>query len=93
MIEDILEVINVGRVTDFTTGNLIHQIQFGHTVEVNDQMRKGMPQPMGSAPVREQASIVLMLMVKFEDAVPYRLGTRWKLNITDQGAITLKEAK
>lgn len=91
--DDTLEVLSAGRITDITTGNLIHQVQFGHMVEVDDQMRKNTPQPLGAVPVRQQASVVLVLMLDFEGPVPYKVGSKWTLSISERGTITLKEVK
>lgn len=91
--DDTLEVISVGRVTDITTGDLIYQIQFGHMIEVDEQMRKNIPQPLGAVPMRQQASVVLVLMLDFEGSVPYKVGSKWTLSISERGNIALKEVK
>ncbi len=88
-----VEVLGVGRATDFTTGDLIYQIQFGKTIEVNEQNRRSIPQPMGAAPIKEQASVILTLFLNFKGAAPYLVGTKWILTVDEKGGIRLEERK
>jgi hypothetical protein len=88
--EMMVEVISVGRATDVATGKFIYQIQFGHVIEVGEEMRRTMPQPTGAVAIKETASIVLSMFMNFPDAVPYKVGSKWRIILGDQGTLAMK---
>jgi hypothetical protein len=93
MIEDIVEVISVTRAIESSTGESVFQVQFGHMVEINEEMRKAIPQPIGSAPPKMQGTIALVIFAKFPGPVPYKVGSKWRLTIKESGVVTLGEAR
>jgi hypothetical protein len=91
--EEVVEVISVTRAIESSTGDSIYQVQFGHMVEVNEEMRKSIPQPVGAAPPKMQGSIALIIFGRFSGPVPYRVGSKWNMSIKESGALTLREAR
>lgn len=91
--EIVVEVISVGRATEVATGKFIYQVQFGHVIEMGEEMRRTIPQPAGTVAIKETASIVLSMFMNFPGAVPYKVGSKWVISLSDQGDLTMNAVK
>ena len=43
--------------------------------------------------MKQQANIVLVLFANFDEAVPYKVGSKWMIEVKASGALSLHEAK
>lgn len=77
-----VEVVNVGRVTSAIDGSLIYQVAFGKI----GKPAEGMPIPAGS---KEIAANTLIMYFKSEKEAPYKVGTKWNLNVSESGSVSL----
>ncbi|MEM0157701.1 MAG: hypothetical protein QXN26_06550 [Thermoplasmataceae archaeon] len=77
-----VEVVNVGRVTSAIDGSLIYQVAFGKIAKPAE----GMPIPAGS---KEIAANTLIMYFKSEKEAPYKVGTKWNLNVSESGSVSL----
>lgn len=93
MINGVVEVISVGRITEISSGEFIYQVQFGRMFNLTDQNRANIPQMMGVPISKKQVSVVLVLNIDFKDAAPYRVGSKWTIGIDAKGNMSLKEVK
>ena len=81
-----VEVVNVGRITSAADGSLIYQVAFGMIIKP----AQGMPIAPGS---KELAANTIIIYFKSSKEVPYKVGSKWKLKIADDGQITLNKVK
>lgn len=80
-----VEVVSVTQATDVITGDLVYQVGLGKT---------GKPMPGVTSPqVKKISSNILVVFMPVEGECPYAAGSRWKLSIANDGALTLKRAK
>jgi|ADurb_Met_01_Slu_FD_contig_111_111731_length_2317_multi_3_in_0_out_0_1 hypothetical protein len=93
MFKDTVEVISIAPAFDGSTGKPTFQVQFGHLVNMSDEVRRSIPRPPGTAPPQKQPLIVMGVFADFEGEVPYKVGSKWSLEIKDDGTMTLKEQK
>jgi hypothetical protein len=93
MMDKIVEVISVIRAVESATGESLFQIQFGQMVDVDDNLRKYIPQLVGSVPPKKQGLITLVLFADLKGTVPYKVGSKWRVSIGESGALSLKEVK
>ncbi|MCL2317650.1 MAG: hypothetical protein FWC44_01140 [Methanomassiliicoccaceae archaeon] len=84
-----VEVLGVSRATDGATGEELITVQFG---KLNKEAKRPQNVPPGIV-YRQPASLVLTLFFKFREAAPYKVGSKWSLNVSDDGAIQLIEEK
>jgi hypothetical protein len=90
--KDTIEVISVTRAMD-VWGEGLFLVQFGHMFKISEDMGKNIPRPPGQSAPKEQGSNVLVLYVNFDEAVPYKVGSKWTLDIKATGELSLKEVK
>jgi hypothetical protein len=88
----ILEVISVNRTTESSTGDGITFVQFGVPFTVDEELKKSMTPAASSKHPKKLYNVVLQMYFKFEDA-PYRVGSKWTLDIASNGKIVLTENK
>lgn len=77
-----VEVVNVGRVTSAIDGSLIYQVAFGKI----GKPAEGMPIPAGS---KEIAANTLIMYFKSDKEAPYKVGSKWNLNVLESGSVSL----
>ncbi len=78
-----VEVVNVGRITSAIDGTLIYQVAFGKITKPVD----GMVVPTGG---KEIAANTLIMYFKSEKVVPYKVGSKWNLSVSENGSISIK---
>jgi len=89
--KETIEVLSVARATDGITGKDITAVQFGR-IDRNVKPAFAPSGPFGT--IGAPASLVLTLLFEFKDGVaPYKVGSKWVLNVSENGAFTLEEAK
>lgn len=79
-----LQVVNVGRITDVSDGSLIYQVAFGNVVTP----AQGTGTPSGS---KEVASNTVIVYFKSDKEAPYKVGSKWKVRISDSGNVALSK--
>lgn len=89
----IVEVTNVSRATESHSGNSIYLVMFGEEVKVDSELQKYMPQSQNSKPPKVVFENVVQLYFNFDKAVPFKVGSKWKLQILDTGKILLNPIK
>ena len=52
-----------------------------------------MVRQVGQPPMKQQANIVLVLFANFDESVPYRVGSKWSIEVKPSGALALHEVK
>lgn len=90
MADMIVEALSVSRATDGVSGEELMSVQFGKVSRV------GNATPKSNAPfamVGQTVSLVLTLFFKFKEVAPYKVGSKWSLAVSEDGAIQLKEEK
>ena len=83
----IVEVLNVSRGVDGQSGEPVFAVQFGNTLpksdpRYNQYVKTGIPVPSFN---------VLTLFYGFNGIAPYRVGTKWKIDVDDNGSLKLTE--
>lgn len=89
----IVEVTNVSRATESHSGNSIYLVMFGEEVKVDSELQKYMPQSQNSKPPKVVFENVAQLYFNFDNVVPFKVGSKWKLQISDTGKILLNPIK
>jgi hypothetical protein len=85
--DKIVEVLNVSRGMDGLSGEPTFAVQFGITLPKTDSrysqyVKNGIPIPSFN---------VLTLFYGFDGVAPYRVGTKWKINVNNKGSLKLTE--
>jgi hypothetical protein len=82
----IVEVLNVSRAADGYSNENVASIQFGRIIPKNDPRYQAF-ENRGIIP----SFMTLVLFYKFEDATPYKVGSKWNLEVSENGALKLEE--
>ena len=86
-----LEVISITRAEDMRTGKPIFSIALGRSEQVGPEVKARLSRG-GQAVAGEYMGInVLLLTAALEGSVPYRAGSKWRMEIRPNGELTLKE--
>lgn len=88
-----VQVLVIARATESGTGEGIYQIVFGEVLPVDEELKRSIPIQSSSKPPKNIYSNSLIVFAKFLDEVPYIVGSRWLLNIADNGIMSLKKVK
>jgi len=83
-----LEVIGVSRAADGFSNDTVYAVQFGKIMQKTDP-RYNAYAINGMNPT----FITLTLFYKFEEAAPYRVGSKWNLQVSNDGTLKLEEEK
>jgi len=86
----VVEVLGVSRAVESATGKAIFQVTFGEMVALSNPMRGFFPQPQGTMPPEKLGVNVLVLFFDASGSAPFRVGSRWTVNVTSSGEITVK---
>lgn len=88
-----VEVTTVSRATESHSGNSIYLVIFGEEVKVDSELEKYIPQSQNSKPPKVVFETVLQLYFNFDKVVPFKVGSKWRLQISDVGKIVLTPIK
>lgn len=86
-----VQVTNVSRAVENNTGNSIFLVQFGEELTVDEELRKYIAAPLNSKPAKKVFSNIIQVYFNFDDAVPYKVGSEWKIEIKNNGELSIKE--
>jgi hypothetical protein len=87
-----VEVLSVGRAIETTTGAPIYQVAFGHIAELTEEVKNRIREGGGQVPPGAAVGAnVLILWFPFDGVVPYRIGSRWNLEVGANGRVVLEE--
>jgi hypothetical protein len=86
-----VEVIAVNRAVEATTGDSIYQVVFGELVPLTPETRPHFPQPVGTLPPKKLGANVMVLFFNSRTAAPYRVGSKWVVEIAGDGAVSVRE--
>lgn len=89
----IVEVTNVSRATESHSGNSIYLVMFGEEIKVDSELQKYIPQSQNSKPPKVVFENVVQLYFNFDKVVPFKVGSKWELHISDTGKILLTPIK
>lgn len=89
----IVEVTSISRATESSTGDSIFLVHFGEEVKVSPELQKHLSQPQSSMPPKKVYSNVMQVYFDFDGVAPYKIGSKWKLEIGLTGKLTLNEIK
>ncbi len=78
------------RAVEALSGNSIYQVTFGEMAELSDEMRQHFPQAVGSLPPKRIGSNVLVLFFSGDAAAPYKVGSRWRIEVGGSGEISVR---
>ncbi|MDR1955070.1 MAG: hypothetical protein LBP82_03875 [Candidatus Methanoplasma sp.] len=83
-----VEILSVSRAADGSSNDNVYAVQFGRMMPMDDKRYKtytinGM----------DPSFLVLTSFYKFEDSAPYRVGSKWDLQVSDNGTLKLEEEK
>lgn len=88
------KVVSVVRQLDPISRKHIHVVTFAVAVPLEDEIYRKLPE---SEKQRQEGEIYtqgLVLSFLFDEKVsPYRVGTKWNLNVEDDGSIKVAEVK
>lgn len=87
-----VEVIGANRAVEALTGNSIFQVVFGVMSRITDELRPQLPRMEGTVPPKEIGINTMILFFPFPEGVPYIVGSRWTLRISNDGRLTLTPA-
>ncbi|MEM0121469.1 MAG: hypothetical protein QW688_08545 [Thermoprotei archaeon] len=85
-----VEVIQVVRAVEGHTGDSLYQVQFGESVEVDEELRKYIPSVPLSKPQKRIYPNIVTLYIKTEQPLPYRVGSKWRVLVAQDGKMTLE---
>lgn len=88
-----VEVTGVSRATESHTGKQIFLVQFGEKVTVDEELQKYLPSPQGSKPAKTLFANIMQIFFDSDKAAPYKVGSKWDLEIAENGKVTLTEVK
>ena len=87
LFEKDVEVIQVTRAIESATGDYIYQVTFGQIVEVDDELRRTVPTPANSKAPKKIAPTTLSIFIDASKPMPYKVGSKWKISITENGSM------
>jgi hypothetical protein len=88
--EKIVTVTQVQLLQEVETGDLMHQVTFGEFVEYTPEIAaRVIPQPKGV--FGSQIHVVWMMLNIKTAEFPYKIGSKWKITVTENGTIKMVE--
>jgi len=78
-----LQVLSISQAADIITGDPLYQVAFG-------KMGKPAAAFQSSTPMNKIASNLLVVFAPLEGECPYKAGSKWRLNVSDDGELTLQ---
>jgi hypothetical protein len=94
MIEKSLIVTGIGMVYELTTGEPMYQVNFGEYLDSTPELTSRLSAASGTPfNGKKIAANWLLLNIKTTGVVPYKVGSKWKLTVEDNGSTSLVEIK
>jgi hypothetical protein len=87
-VEKDLVVYQVFPITEVATGNIIYQVLFGEYVDVTPDILDRMDMMPGQ-PIPRRVPVMWLALNMKDDTVPYRVGSKWRATMDEQGNINL----
>lgn len=87
LFEKDVEVIQVTRAIESVSGDYIYQVTFGQIVDVDEELRKTVPTPPNSKAPKKIAPTTFSIFIDSTEPIPYRVGSKWKMRVGDNGSI------
>ena len=87
-----VEVTNMTRATENATGDSIFMVQFGEEVLIDEEIKKTLPAPTGSKFAKKLYSNVFVAYFSGFKVAPYKVGSKWEVEIKENGEILIKSA-
>jgi hypothetical protein len=87
LFEKDVEVIQVTRAIESVSGDYIYQVTFGQVVDVDDELRRTVPIPANSKAPKKIAPTTLSVFIDASKPMPYKVGSKWKISITENGSM------
>ncbi|MHB1507447.1 MAG: hypothetical protein ACYCUZ_05260 [Cuniculiplasma sp.] len=89
MKEIIIQVLNVQRVTDIATGDIVVQITMGTPIPMNSEIQARLPTERDESLPSESFTNLIQMMLPFEEAGKYIVGSKWILTTNADGNISI----
>ena len=90
-IEKILCVTGVTLLTEIVSGDFIYQVVFGYYTKNTPEILSRMPPETRGTFMGNQIAINEMSLLVKTNTVPYKVGSKWKLTIQENGTLNLVE--
>ncbi len=84
--------ISVAPITELASGNSIYQVIFGNYIEATPEIIDRLP-PQAKQGLAKQIPITELTFFIKGAEIPYRIGSKWKLSIKEDGTLSLVELK
>jgi hypothetical protein len=85
-------VVGVNPIVELTTGDTLQQVVFGEYVDATPEVLGRIPQVMREG-IGKRVGVNEVTVVLKKDEIPYRIGSKWKLTINQDGEIKVAESK
>jgi hypothetical protein len=93
IVDKTLTVISASVVTELATGDFVYQVSFGYYTKNTPEILNRIPPSMREAFSGKNIAISEAMLLIKASAVPYKVGSEWKLKIHKNGSLSLVEAK
>jgi hypothetical protein len=94
IVDKVLTVTSVNVVTELATGDLAYQVTFGYyaknTPELINRIPANIREPFMMSKNIAINEITLLIKV---DEVPYKVGSKWKMKISNKGTLNMVEVR
>ncbi len=90
IVEKTLTVIAVSNSVEFSTGDNMYQVGFGHFETVTQEMLDRLPPVLRQFGVGSQAGVNEIVIFLKTNEVPYRVGSQWKVLINKDGSVSIQ---
>ena len=89
------EVVSIIRQLDPISKEPIYSVSFAHVVPIDDEIYKNLFEPdkerIGNELYTE--GIVLNIKIDGKRRIPYAVGSKWNINVDENGSVHLTEVK
>ncbi len=91
LVEKTVVVTQISNTIELATGDLIYSVFFGEFIDTTPEVLSRLPGiSPANYPGKKIGAVWFMLNLK-TDTVPYKVGSKWKLKIQENGLISLAE--
>lgn len=87
-----VEVLGIARVAAADTGEDLYQVNLGNIVAIPPQRRGEVPHGPGSEPPHNFGVFQMVVFLSTGAPCPYRVGTKWVLEVKPNGTLSLTPA-